>query len=81
MTPRELQHLLQTNVTIGILDAFDAVGIGETAGRAAQKRGELPFHVIKIGKCLRVPTADLAALLRPAWALNVPLDDSDGVEL
>ena len=49
-----------------LLVALDAIGVGETAGRKALKRGDLPFRVIKVGGALRVPTCDLSILLAPA---------------
>lgn len=63
MTPAELRALIEGNVTVPFLTALEAIGMGETAGRAAYKRNDLPFRVIRIGKVLRVPTADLATLL------------------
>lgn len=63
MTSAELLALLDREVTVSLLDAFAALGIGETAGRAAVKRGDAPFRVIRVGRCLRVPTVDLRTLL------------------
>lgn len=64
MTRDELQGLITAGVlTAPFLDALDAIDIGETAGRAALKRGDLPFRVIRVGKALRVPVRDLEALL------------------
>ena len=64
MTPDELRQIVDANVTVSLLVAFQAIGVGETAGRKALKRGDLPFRVIKVGAALRVPAADLAGLLQ-----------------
>lgn len=63
MTPTELRILIEDHVTVPFLTALEAIGIGETAGRNALKRNELPFRVLRMGAVLRVPTVDLAALL------------------
>jgi hypothetical protein len=64
VNPEELQQIIEANVTVPLLTAFDAIDVSETAGRKAHKRGELPFRVIEVGKALRVPSCDLAALLQ-----------------
>jgi hypothetical protein len=63
LTPSDLQHLVETQVTVPLMTALEAFGMGETSGRAALKRGDLPFRVWRVGKVLRVPTMDLAVLL------------------
>jgi hypothetical protein len=63
MTPTALRELVATEITVPFLTALDALGLGETAGRQAYKRGDLPFRVLRIGKALRVPTRDLEVLL------------------
>jgi hypothetical protein len=63
MTPAELRELLDGSLTVPLTVAFDAIGVGETAGRKAQRRGDLPFRVIAVGKALRVPAVDLERLL------------------
>lgn len=63
MTPAVLRELVATEVTVPLLTALEALGLGETAGRQAYKRGDLPVRVLRIGKALRVPTRDLAVLL------------------
>lgn len=60
MTPAQLLELCQTQLTVPFLTALDVIGVGETAGRKAYARGDLPFRVIRVGNVLRVPTADLA---------------------
>ncbi len=64
MTPRELRAQIENNITVPLLTAFKVYGIGETAGRKAYKRGDLPFRVVRMGNVLRVPTCDLADLLQ-----------------
>ena len=63
MTPADLKQLVETEITVPLVTALQALGIGETAGRAALIRGDLPFRVWRGGKVLRVPTMDLAVLL------------------
>ncbi len=63
MTPAALRDLVATEVTVSFLTALEALGLGETAGRQAYRRGDLPFRVLRVGKALRVPTRDLAVLL------------------
>ncbi|RVD35619.1 DNA-binding protein [Mesorhizobium sp. M4B.F.Ca.ET.019.03.1.1] len=50
-----------TRQTITIAQAAKALGIGRNAGYEAARRGEIP--VIKIGKRLLVPVAQLDRLL------------------
>lgn len=68
MTPAEVREALESSVTQPFLVALEVLSIGETAGRAAYRRGELPFRVIRMGRVLRVPSADLWPLLEPAGA-------------
>jgi hypothetical protein len=63
MTPTELRNLVESEVTVPFLIGLEAIGMGETAGRQALRRGELPFRVFRMGKVLRVPTCDLRELL------------------
>lgn len=65
MGPTELRELAKRQLTAPLEVAFEAIHVGETAGRQAYTRGELPFRVIKVGRCLRVPVADLVRLLLP----------------
>jgi hypothetical protein len=64
VTRVELQALVDTGeLTVPFLTALAALGIGETAGRRAEKSGRLPFRVIRVGNVLRVPVVDLERLL------------------
>jgi hypothetical protein len=54
---------LPDRLTVSFAEACQLIGVGLTAGRAAHARGEFPVRVIAVGRCLRVPTADLARLL------------------
>lgn len=62
MTRAELESALASpTVSFGV--ACVALGIGLTAGREALRRGDYPVRVVRVGRCLRVPSADLARLL------------------
>ena len=71
MTRDELERIVASGeLTVGFVTALAAHNIGETAGRTALKRGTpLPFRVVRVGNCLRVPVVDLEEqLLRPRLA-------------
>lgn len=63
MSPAELRRLCEQELTVPLLVALDAIDMSETKGRKAERAGDLPFPVMRVGKVLRVATRDLAALL------------------
>jgi hypothetical protein len=65
VTPEELRQIIEADVTVPFLVALEAIGVCETTGRKAHRRGELPFRVWVVGKAMRVPSCDLAVLLQP----------------
>jgi predicted DNA-binding transcriptional regulator AlpA len=52
--------------TVDVSTAARALGIGRTAAYDIIKRGQFPARVIRVGRSVRVVTADLIALLTPA---------------
>ncbi|CAB4712087.1 MAG: helix-turn-helix domain-containing protein [Actinobacteria bacterium] len=50
-----------TNPTLSLEEAAAVLGIGRSAAYEAAIRGEIP--TIKIGRCKRVPTAELCRIL------------------
>lgn len=63
MNRERLVELVRDSTTVPFAVGCEAVGCGLTAGRAALARGEFPARTIKVGRCLRVVSADLARLL------------------
>lgn len=49
-------------------DAASALGVGRSAAYDLVRRGEWPCRVLRLGRQLRVPTAELMA------ALGIPID-------
>lgn len=62
MTRAELEVVL-SSPTISFACACKCLGLGLTAGREALRRGDFPARVIRVGRCIRVPSAGLAELL------------------
>ncbi|WP_282105053.1 MULTISPECIES: helix-turn-helix domain-containing protein [unclassified Crossiella] len=50
-------------VTVDLLTAARALGIGRTTAYTLAKRGEMPVKVLRLGKSYRVITSDLRRLL------------------
>lgn len=49
--------------TLDIITAARWLGIGRTTAYRLAEHGEFPVPVLRIGRCYRVPTAPLVALL------------------
>lgn len=65
----ELLDLAERSPTVGLPVAGRAFGLGANASYDAYRRGEFPVRVLKLGRKLRVPTADILRALgieRPA---------------
>jgi hypothetical protein len=62
-TTKALRQLAALSPTCDLLTAGRAFGLGINASYDAYHRGEFPVEVIKIGRKLRVVTADLLAKL------------------
>lgn len=58
-----LDDIRQWPVTVDVVIAAAAFGIGRTHAYELVKRNEFPVRVIRIGRRLRVVTADLLALV------------------
>lgn len=50
--------------TVDLVTAAALLGIGRTCAYRLVSRGEWPTPVIRAGRCIRIPTAPLVALLR-----------------
>lgn len=77
MTAMSRQKLLELPATVTPETAFAAVGCGRTAGYALIRSGQWPTRVIRLGRSIRVPTAELLALLGVAPDTG-GADDDDG---
>lgn len=71
MTRDELRQLVDGTTTVDFATACKALGIGLTAARAAERRGDFPCRAIRVGSALRVPSVELERLLL------TPAGDSD----
>lgn len=65
-------RLFEAQTTTDLPTAGKFFGLGVNASYDAHKRGEFPCRVLKIGKRLRVPTADLLL------SLGIPLPSDGG---
>jgi hypothetical protein len=54
---------LDAEPTVGLERALALCGIGRTRGYAALRADQLPFPVIRCGRCVRVPSRALLRLL------------------
>lgn len=59
-------------VTVDIVTAGSALGIGRTCAYYLARRGEFPARVVKIGRLSRVISADLLAFLESQHGDDVP---------
>lgn len=50
-------------VTVPLVVAASAIGMGRTAAYEAARRGDLPFPVLRLGSRYRVASAHIRALL------------------
>jgi hypothetical protein len=71
MSRAELIRLAREATTIDIPTAGRALGYGVNASYEAHQRGQFPVRVLRLGRKLRVPTADLLA------ALGITIDELD----
>lgn len=60
LTPAEIRSL---PVTIDLVTAGRALGVGRTKAYQLARAGEFPCRVLRIGRSYRVATADLLAVL------------------
>lgn len=63
MTRAELCELAQRTTTTDLPTAGRALGIGGNLAYELNARGEFPVRVLRLGRKLRVPVADLLAYL------------------
>jgi hypothetical protein len=63
MTHDELLALARSSTTVSLPLASRALGFGSNLGYDLARRGEFPCRVLHAGRKLRVPTADLLAVL------------------
>jgi len=49
--------------TVDLMTAAAWLGIGRTSAYRLAEHGEFPVPVIRVGRCYRIPTAPLTALL------------------
>ncbi len=50
--------------SLDVMAAAALLGIGRTCAYGLVRRGEWPTPVIRVGRCIRIPTAPLVELLR-----------------
>jgi hypothetical protein len=50
--------------SLNLMAAAALLGIGRTCAYGLVRRGEWPTPVIRVGRCIRIPTAPLVELLR-----------------
>lgn len=60
-----LAELASAGATVDVVMAGRALGIGRSLTYELLRRGEFPVRVLRLGSRVRVPTADLIALLSP----------------
>ncbi|MFE6872584.1 DNA-binding protein [Kitasatospora sp. NPDC057692] len=58
-----VQELMELPVTINVVTAARALGIGPNRAYELIKQGRFPVELIDLGGSVRVPTAPLKALL------------------
>jgi hypothetical protein len=63
MTPADVLALARTTSTTDIPTAAAAIGFGAALGYDLASRDEFPVRVLRLGRKLLVPTADLVAYL------------------
>ncbi len=69
MTAPTIDELRQWPATVPLWpDAAGALGLSRTAAYDLVRRGELPVRTLRLGRLLRVPTAELLTVL------GIPLD-------
>lgn len=56
-------ELLALPVSVDLMTAGRAVGIGRTKAHEMVRNGTWPTRVLRLGKAYRIPTAELLALL------------------
>jgi hypothetical protein len=61
--PEDVLALARRQTTTGLVAAGRCFGLGEMASYAAYRRGDFPVRVIKVGRLLKVSTADIVAAL------------------
>jgi hypothetical protein len=64
--PTSITELAAAGATVDVVRAGRALGIGRSLTYELLRRGEFPVRVLRLGSRVRVPTADLIALLSPA---------------
>lgn len=64
--PTSVAELAAAGATVDVVRAGRALGIGRSLTYELLRRGEFPVRVLRLGSRVRVPTADLIALLSPA---------------
>lgn len=72
------QELLELPATVDAETAFRAVGCGRTAGYKLIRSGQWPTRVIRLGRSIRIPTAELHALLGVDPATGGPPSTAEG---
>jgi hypothetical protein len=60
-----IAELAAAGATVDVVRAGRALGIGRSLTYELLRRGEFPVRVLRLGSRVRVPTADLIALLSP----------------
>jgi len=60
-----LAELAAAGATVDVVKAGRALGIGRSLTYDLLRQGEFPVRVLRLGSRVRVPTADLIALLSP----------------
>jgi len=63
MTPAELVALARGSTTTDLPTAGRALGLGANASYDLVKSGAWPTRVLRLGRKIRIPTADLLELL------------------
>jgi hypothetical protein len=74
MSIAALRCLADSNTTTDIPTASAALGIGSNLGYQLAAKGEFPVRVLRLGRKLRVPTADLLVAL--GVSATAPSDSS-----
>jgi hypothetical protein len=59
ITVAELRRLARQSPTMDLPTAGSAFGLGVNASYAAHQRGEFPCRVLRLGRKLRVPSAEV----------------------
>ncbi len=58
-----MEELLELPISVDMLTAFRAVGIGRTSGYELVRTGQFPTRVLRLGNTYRVPREELLRLL------------------